>query len=231
LDALVFSAHPDDVEMAMGGTILKMIRAGKKVRIVDLTRGERGTFGSGESREKEARAAARVHGAEVELLDFPDTNVQETYEGKKRIAAIIRTHRPSIAFGPYYDIPGSHHDGRANPDHQATGRLVRDGVKLARLRKVDVPGEPHQVHRVLYYMVPQFVRPHFVVDVTDVRDDLFRAIEAYTTQMEIRRKDNSILDLLEVSKRATGALIGKRYGEAFLCEDVFEFGVGEIFRV
>ncbi len=230
-DVLAVGAHPDDLEMSIAGTIARLTKAGRSVLMVSLTRSEASTHGTPESRVREAEEAARILGATPLLLDFPDTRVENSYDGRLVIARLVRAHRPSLVLAPYHTNPGTHHDGRANSDHMATGALVRDALKLARLARVlpDVPA--HDVRRLLYYMSPAGRLPTIVVDVTAEEETLTRAIEAYTTQMAIQRRENSIGEILVVLRRSTGMLIGKRLGEGFLTDEPLEAGPEELFRL
>lgn len=228
-DAVVIGPHPDDVEMTMAGTVIRLVRAGYRVLNVSVTKGERGTYGTVETRRAEFAAANRIMGSEGRLLDFPDTAVSNDYAGKLQIASLIRETRPRVVFAPYHTNPFGHHDGSANVDHYTTGLLVRDGVKLARFVNLLPELPPHDVPYLYYYMVPKNLMPTMVVDVSDVIEDVWASIRAYETQMQIQRKANSILDLLEVFRRYNGMRIGVRYGEAFLSDEALAYGPHEFF--
>ena len=229
--AVVFGAHPDDAEMAMGGTIAKLVKAGHRSLIVSLTRGEGGTFGDVASRAREAAAAAAVLGCDCRLLDFPDTRVECTVESRERIVDVLRETRPRIVFAPFPDSTLGHRDGAAHVDHIATGNIVRDAVKLARLRGLARPHPAHEVWRLYYYMVPRNVYPHLAVDVTAELDTLVRAISAYRTQMEIARHGRPILDVLRVYRASLGAVIGCEYAEAFTSDQTLRAGVDLLFEL
>lgn len=230
-DVIAFGAHPDDVEFTTAGTIARITGSGRTVLIVSLTRSEASTHGTVETREKEAAEAARILGARNLFLDFADTRVESTYDGRLAIARVVRAHRPSLVLAPYHTNVGTHHDGRANSDHTATGALVRDGLKLARLRRVLPEIEPHDVRRLLYYMVPNGRLPSVVVDVSDVEETVTRAVAAYRSQMAIQRRENSVAEILVSMRRAAGLLIGKKLGEGFLTDEPFEAGPEELFRI
>jgi LmbE family N-acetylglucosaminyl deacetylase len=226
---------------------------------VSLTGGQKGTYGTPETRAKEFAAANEIMGIDGVVLDFPDTEVENTPAARLQIARIVRVHRPQLVLAPYHmnrfdHHDGSanrdhsaagrlvrdalklarfrdHHDGSANRDHSAAGRLVRDALKLARFRNVlpDVP--PHDVQRLFYYMVPKDMMPTFIVDVSDVIEDVRRAIAAYESQMKIWRVESSIIELLDTLRRYHGLRIGRRYGEAFLSDEALAFGPDDFFRV
>jgi len=230
-DVVAIGAHPDDLEMGMGGTIARLTASGRSVLMIALTRGEAGTYGSIEERAAEAMEGARILGATARVLDFPDTRLENTNEGRLAIARLVRAHRPSIVFAPYHTNPGTHHDGRANRDHMEAGALVRDGLKLARFRRLIPEAPPHDVRRIFYYMVPQGRMPTFVVDVTAEEGRLRRAIAAHRTQMAIQRRGNSIEEILMLYRRAAGLLIGKPLGETFVSDEALEAGPDQLFEI
>jgi bacillithiol biosynthesis deacetylase BshB1 len=230
-DVVVFSPHPDDSEMGMAGTMIRLVRSGYTVFNVSLTRGEAGTYGTVETRREEFQRAQEVMGTVGRMLDFPDTNVVNSREGRLKIASFIRKHRPKIVFAPYHTNPYSHLDGSANVDHPAAGALVRDGLKLARFRALLPDQPPHQVQKIFYYMVPKDTKPTFVVDVSDLREEIHAAIGAYTTQMEINRGGIKIQELLETIRAYHGIRIGCLLGEAFLSDEALNIGPDELFRL
>ena len=149
-----------------------------------LTHGEKGTFGTPETRRAEFQEANRVMGTDGRILDFPDT-----------------------------------------------GQLVSDGLKLARFKSVMPEIPAHDVRRLFYYMIPKDMLPAIVVDVTDVMDDVRRAIRAYESQMKIWRAENSIIDLLDTVRAYHGIRIGKRFGEAFHSDESLGFDADHFFTV
>ena len=230
-DVVVFGAHPDDAEMGMGGTIAKLARAGKSVVIVSLTRGEAGTHGTLAEREREAAAAAAVLGCEHRLLDFPDSRLESNLEGRERLLRLLRELRPALVFAPHHTNRGSHHDGSAHVDHLATGALVRDAVKLARMRGVERALPAHDVLRLYYYMVPRDMFPHLYVDVSAEFDTLVRAIRAYDSQMAMLRQGSPILEVLAAYRRFYGIGAGCPYAEAFLSDEPLRADAETLFRL
>ncbi len=230
-DVVVFGAHPDDAEMGMGGTIAKLCRAGKSLLIVSLSRGEASTHGTIEERAREAASAAATLGCDHRLLDFPDTRVESNLSGRERLMRLVREVRPQLVFAPSHTNRFGHHDGAAHVDHLATGALVRDAVKLARMRGVERESPAHDVRRLFYYMVPRDTYPHMLVDVSAEFDVLVRAIEAYTSQMVIERQGHRILDLLQTVRRYHGVSAGCAYAEAFLCEEALRADAETLFRI
>src|SRR6185437_5609918 len=164
LDILVLSVHPDDAELGCAGTILKHIAAGKKVGIADITRGELGTRGSAEIREKEAADAARILGLAVrENLGLPDGFFQNSPEHQLKVIAAIRKFQPDII------ITNAYHD--RHPDHGRANDLVEASAFLSGLRKIEThaDGELQQAWRpnlVLHFIQDNYIRPDIVIDVT-----------------------------------------------------------------
>ena len=143
LDLLAIAAHPDDVELTCGGTLIKMARRGYAVGILDLTGGEMGTRGSVEIRRKEAAAAARILGvAHRENLGLPDAHLEMRMDYKLAIANRIRALRPRTVILPYWE--GRH------PDHYTASRLGYEGCFLAGLKRLDLEGEAYRPFKVLY---------------------------------------------------------------------------------
>ena len=230
-DAVVFGAHPDDAEMGMGGTIAKLCRAGRRVLLVSLSRGESATHGTQAERAQEAAAAAATLGCDHRLLDFPDTRIEADVAGRERLMRLLRELRPEIVFAPHHTSRFGHHDGAAHVDHLATGGLVRDAVKLARMRGIAPELPAHDVHRLFYYMVPRDMFPHLLVDVSDEFEVLQRAIQAYASQMAIVRRGTPILDILAAYRRFYGIAAGCPYAEAFLCEEALRADAETLFRL
>lgn len=217
---LAIGAHPDDVEFALGGTLARHVRMGYRVGVVDLTRGELGSKGNPALRAQEAAAAARVYGASFRLcLDLGDNRVVDDPDVARRLAALIRSCRPSLVFA---------HDGDdRHPDHRGAFALVRRAVFLAALRSLDLGAPHHVVDRLCYFPLNETVRPHFVVDVTDEWPQKEAAMRAFQSQfvdptLEIDHRFFGVDDYLEMARvraRLYGQFIGVRYGEGFLCQD------------
>jgi N-acetylglucosamine malate deacetylase 1 len=231
MDAVAFGAHPDDVEMGMGGTIARLAHAGARVLLVSLTPGERGTHGDAASRAREAAAAAAILGCQHRILDFPDTRLEYGIEARERLMRLVREWQPRIVFAPYHTSRGTHHDGAAHVDHLTAGALVRDAVKLARLRGLEPELPAHDVQRLFYYMVPRHCTADFYVDVSAHMDVLRRALAAYATQMRIERQGNGIQEILEAFRRYYGVAAGCTFAEAFLCDEPLRADPDTLFRI
>ncbi len=221
LDVLSIAAHRDDSELTCGGTIIKMVEAGYKVGVLDLTAGETGTRGNAVLREKEASRASKVMGiVHRENLHLPDAGVEPLREYKLKIAQKIRELRPRTVILPYWE--GRH------PDHYTTGRIGYEACFLAGLAKLQLEGQPHRPHKIIYatFYVPA-LRPTFVVDVTAQFDKKLKAILCYSSQFSSRKDMQNLFparaDLRErvgSLARHYGLMIGARYGESFATREV-----------
>src|SRR5437763_6602497 len=156
LDVLAIFSHPDDAELTMAGTLLKLKSRGLKVGVADMTRGEMGTRGTPEIRAKEALDAARVMGLDARVnLGLPDGHLALNEESKLAVARILRKHQPKVVFTSHWDDP--------HPDHAATAHIVRDAARLATMKRYDkdhgmnaikMPAIAHAVYSRL--VIPSF---------------------------------------------------------------------------
>jgi bacillithiol biosynthesis deacetylase BshB1 len=236
LDLLAIAAHPDDVELTCGGTLLKMAQKGYKTGILDLTAGEMGTRGTPETRAKEATVAAKLLKVKWRgTLGVPDSDVQPSRPHKLRLAAVIRELRPKTVILPYWEA--------RHPDHYHASTLGYEGCFLAGLRQLPIEGEAFRPFKILYSTAYASVRPTFVVDITDQYEQRRKAIQAFGSQFhprksEKRSKVHLAIDRLEGEMnrlaRHYGQMIGVEYGEPFLqkelmkIEDVVKMGVRSI---
>lgn len=217
VDILFFGAHPDDVELSVGGTAAKMVRDGRRIGIVDLTRGEMGTRGTPQTRRREAAAAAKVLGATFrQQLDFQDGNLQTGRDQELQIIEILRQRRPSLVVAPY---PDDRH-----PDHTRTGRIVTEASFYSGLRSLETGLAAHRPQAVLYYLQNYMFTPSFIVDVTRHWKTKMRSVAAYKSQFhdpdskepETFISDPKFLEMIDARGRHFGALINAVYGEAFV---------------
>lgn len=215
--AMVVAPHPDDAELAMGGTIAKMIESGWDVTVVDLTDGEPTPLGSKEVREKEAARASQILGiVERICLQMPNRYLEANLENRRHLAEVIRLSKPDYIFGPA--IPDYH------PDHVAAAKLV-DGARFeAKFHKTDMKGVPHWTDwQFAYYGTHrrQHELPSFIVDVTDQWDKKIQAIQAYGSQIASTSSSESafLLERVKVTNRYFGQCIGSRYGEPFVSRE------------
>lgn len=210
LDILAFSPHPDDVELCCGGLIAKLSSRGYRVGIVDFTRGELGTEGTAEARMEEAEEAARILGVEIrENMDLGDCRVEPGFDQAKKVACVIRQHKPSLLLAPYGD---NHH-----PDHAASRVLVDKGVFFAKLIRVPIDHTVHQARMVAYYMLHESFSPSFIVDVSASYEKKLEAIRAYSSQMGLMLGEEGLLKTIELRDQTYGAKVGGKHGEPFYC--------------
>jgi bacillithiol biosynthesis deacetylase BshB1 len=219
VDVLLFGAHPDDVEWGAGGTILKLKATGNSFGVVDLTRGEMGSRGTSEERDKEARDAASWMGAQFrENLGLPDCGVVDSVENRRQIASIIRRRRPKLVVAPYWED--------RHPDHAATGSLIRNAAIYCTLRKSDDPYPPHKPSAYLYYLLHHFKHPSMVVDISSVYPSKLELLRMHASQFGKTAQGFGVLPLgmndylfgLESRDRFFGSLVSVHHGEAFVNE-------------
>lgn len=226
LDALAFGAHADDVELACGGTLIKLAELGHKTGVIALTRGEMATRGSVEVRAREFGDSAQIMGlAAHQMLDLPDGKVEVSWENKLKIIEAVRAHRPKIVFAPYWVD--------RHPDHEQTSELVRQAAYLAGLKKLETGQPPFRPHRVIFYQSRFEFSPSFIVDISDSHEQKMKAIRAYGSQFYGQSPTGSeaestligrpeFLETIESRDRRYGANIGVRYGEPFLVREAIK---------
>ena len=228
-DILVFGAHPDDAEFGMGASLVKFVRSGASVAVCVLTRGEAGTFGTGEQREREMRAAAEKLGSELEILSFHDCQIFDTYEARLKLAEVVRAFRPKIVFAPYHTNTSFHKDGAAHPDHTATGTIVRSALRYARFAGLkDAHGEPWNADHLLYYMVPRSRTPTLLNDVSEYMGEWEAIARCHESQMSLR--DGKVLDTLRRFREAYGNMLGVAYAEGFVAEEPVVFDLASFLQ-
>jgi len=226
LDILVIAAHPDDAELGAGGSIAKAIKQGKKVGVLDLTRGELGTRGTPELRAMEAVAASKILGITVrDNVGLADGFFQNNEASQRAISKYLRLYRPEIVIGNA--ISDRH------PDHGRAAKLVSDACFISGLRAVTVAdgeGQPLEAWRpqaVYHYVQDVYIQPDFVVDITDEWDIKMKSILAYATQFNLEKHDDGpvtaistpeFLKVVEARAREYGRLIGTTFGEGFTTE-------------
>jgi len=164
IDILAFGAHPDDVELAASGTLIRAARAGARTAVITLTRGEMGSRGTLATRAAEFEAAGRIMGlAHLEMLELPDGRLAADDASRQVVVREIREHRPRIVLLPYWED--------RHPDHGAASRIIQEAAFLSGLRKLDTGQEPHRPSELVYYMSSWEFEPSFIVDITDVIED------------------------------------------------------------
>jgi bacillithiol biosynthesis deacetylase BshB1 len=229
LDILAFGVHPDDVELGCAGTIMAAIDQGKKVGIVDLTRGELGTRGTPTTRTQEAAAAAKIMGVDVrENLDMADGFFANDEAHQRKIIALIRKYQPDIILA---NAPEDRH-----PDHGRSAKLVSDAAFLSGLRKIETvhDGASQQAWRPAYnfhYIQDRFIQPSFVIDITKYMDRKIEAVLAYGTQFNSADTSEpqtyisspQFLETVKARALMLGKRIGVGYAEGYITEKIIGF--------
>lgn len=224
LDILAFGAHPDDVELGAGGTLCKAISQGKKVGVVDLTRGELGTRGTAETRDQEAADAAKIMGVAVrENLNFADGFFINDKTHQLEIIKMIRKYQPEIVLCNAIDD--------RHIDHGKGSRLVSDACFLSGLIKIetfinDELQEKWRPKLVYHYIQWKNIEPDFVVDISNFIEQKQEAVNAYGTQFfnsksnepETPITSKSFIDSVNYRARDLGRLVGVEYAEGFTVE-------------
>jgi len=230
-DVIIFGAHPDDAELAMGGTISKITSSGLSVGLIDLTQGEMGTRGDLETRFSEATEAASILKASFrENLKMQDGNIELTRENSFKLIAAIRKYKPKIVFAPYFKD--------RHPDHVKASQLVKEALFYSGLSKLQLPGngknyEAYRPEKLFYFMQTYTFDPSFVIDIDVYFENKMKAIKAFKTQFHdpassepetfISRPE--FLNFIESRAMFYGFKIGKKYGEAFFCEEEIELDI------
>ena len=222
IDILAIGAHPDDVELGCSGTLAKEISEGKKVGIIDLTRGELGTRGSVDIRDSEAKEAANILGVSFrENLNFKDGFFTNDINHQMILIQIIRKYRPNI-------ILCNATDDR-HIDHPKGAKLVVDSCFLSGLKKIvtkhdDVDQEPWRPNNIFHYIQWKNLKPDFVVDISDHFQTKINAVKAYKSQFynpdetvhNTPISSKNFLDSIEYRARDLGRLTNVDYAEGFI---------------
>ena len=175
VDVLVFGAHPDDVELGCGGTVIKLVEQGKKVAIIDLTRGELGTRGTAESRKEECENATKILGVAMrENMDFKDGFFKDDEKHKLALIKKIREYCPEIVIA---NAPSDRH-----PDHGRASQIVLDACFLSGLEKVDTKQKVWRPKAIYHYIQFNHLQPDFVIDISEQMEKKIEVVKAYKTQ-------------------------------------------------
>ena len=222
LDALGVFSHPDDAELSVAGTLLRLKSLGYRTGVLDMTRGEMGTRGTPELRAEEANEAARILKLDVRLnLDQPDGHIWPTEESRTAVVRVLRTYKPKVLLTTHWDDP--------HPDHANTCRIVREAARLATMARYD-EGEGEKLARmpaIMHSLFSRQVVPSFIVDVSDFVDEKMASIKAHVSQFycpeseepATRISDPNFLDEIEYRMRYFGSLIGVKAGEPFFVRE------------
>lgn len=236
LDILIMSVHPDDAELGCAGTILKHIALGKKVGIVDLTRGELGTRGSAEIRDAEAAASSKILGLAVrENLGLPDGFFENRKEYQLKVIEAIRKYQPRIVItNAYYD---------RHPDHGRANELVEASLFLSGLTKIetgfdDIKQQPWRPELLLHFIQDEYIKPDILIDITDYWDKKIESISAFGSQFhnpnwadepQTYISSPDFIPVIEARAREFGKVINVKYAEGFTSRRIL--GVDNLFHL
>ena len=213
LDALVVAPHPDDAELGMGGTIVRLIGQGWKLGILDLTSGEPTPLGSLERRAAETLAANSALGNPWRKnLDLPNRSLEPTLVNRRELAGVFRQVRPRLIFAPYWED--------AHPDHTAATKLVEDARFWSKLSKSDIPGAPFHPPRILYYFSVHLrivERPSLLIDISDQLEAKDQALRCYRSQLVDNQPAGKpgVIDSVRDRTRFWGHMVGVKHAEPF----------------
>jgi len=218
LDVLAVFSHPDDAELSVAGTLLKLKSFGYRTGVCDMTRGEMGTRGTPEIRAKEAQDAARILKLDLRLnLEQPDGHVLATETARIAFVRVLRTHKPKVLLTTHEDDP--------HPDHANTSIIVRQAARLATMTRYDEESglAPVPMPAIMHSLFSRRIVPSFVVDVSQFIDEKMNAIRAYASQFYsadsrepvTRISARGFLEEIEYRMRYFGSLIGVAAGEPF----------------
>ena len=211
LDVLSIGAHPDDVEIGMGASLIKFKKEGFKTGILDLTDGEPTPFGTPEKRKQEREKAAEKLNLDFrQTLDLPNRYLQDTIEAREKVAAVIRETRPRLLF--------FHHREDAHPDHRAATDICEAARFYSKLTKTNIKGEPYYPLKIFYFFSSHLrvrEKPSFVVDIDEEYDQKIEAIKSYESQFLKNEKNQAIFKHLQNRAQYWGSRIRVEYGEPF----------------
>jgi len=175
LDVLCMMAHPDDAEILAGGTLIRLKDQGYSVGVVTFARGEMGTRGTPEKRDKESLAAAEIMGVDAFInLKFPDAHIENTVENREKVVRAIRDYRPHLII--------THDANNRNPDHSHVSMLVRESSFTAGLVKYETGQKPHRPNKIMFAMEYFESKPTFLIDISEQYERKLKAISCYRTQ-------------------------------------------------
>ena len=217
LDILAFGAHPDDIELGCGGTILKHISAGYSVGIVDLTRGELGTRGDKNIRAEETKKSNEVLKISVrENMNLKDGFFENNEQNKIKAVKLIRKYKPSIVLT---NAPSDRH-----PDHGRASSLTTDACFLSGLEKIDTGQETWRPNSIYHYIQFNNIEPDFVVDITEFFERKIESIKCYSSQFydpkskesETRISSKDFFESITYRAKDMGRLTNCEYAEGFI---------------
>jgi bacillithiol biosynthesis deacetylase BshB1 len=228
LDLLAFGVHPDDIELSCAGTLLVEKKQGKRVGIIDLTRGELGTRGTAKTRKEEAENSSKILGVDIrENLEMADAFFKNDEENQRKIISVLRKYQPEIVLCNSMDD--------RHPDHGRSAKLVSDSCFLSGLRKIDtfdgnVRQEMWKPKYVFNYIQDTYITPSFVVDISDVIEKKLEAIRAFKTQFFTGSGNDDepqtyistpeFLESVINRSKMFGKMIGVNHAEGFISKKI-----------
>jgi bacillithiol biosynthesis deacetylase BshB1 len=218
LDALAVFSHPDDAELSVAGTLLRLKSLGYRTGVLDMTRGEMGTRGTPEMRTEESAAAAGIMKLDLRLnLGQPDGHVWLTEEARTAVVRVLRSHKPKVLLTTHWDDP--------HPDHANTCHIVREAARLATMARYDEDAKqpPVKMPAIMHSLFSRHTVPSFIVDVSDFVEEKMASIKAHASQFYqaesnepvTRISEPGFVDQIELRMRYFGSLIGVAAGEPF----------------
>jgi bacillithiol biosynthesis deacetylase BshB1 len=218
LDVLAVFSHPDDAELSVSGTLLKLKSLGYRTGVCDMTHGEMGTRGTPEVRAKEAMEAAKILKLDLRTnLDQPDGHVWPTEAARTALVRAIRRYKPKVLLTTHEDDP--------HPDHASTSVIVRQAARLSTMLRYDEESGLGAVPMpaIMHSLFSRRIVPSFIVDVSEFVEEKMKSIRAYesqfydagSTEPTTRISDRGFLDEIQSRMKYFGSLIGVRAGEPF----------------
>ncbi|PWA06719.1 bacillithiol biosynthesis deacetylase BshB1 [Flavobacterium laiguense] len=218
IDILAFGAHPDDVECAAAGVLIKHIGMGKTVAIIDLTTGEMGSYGTPQSRKSEAATASKILGIQHrEQLNLLDGSIENNEESRLKVIQMIRKYQPDIV------LCNAIHD--RHPDHANAAKLVADACFLSGLKMKTTfdDNEEQKAWRpkaVYHYIQDYYIEPDFVIDISSEMDTKLKAIRAFESQFVTANSNDAngisgLIDQIKSTNSIFGRPINAKFAEGF----------------
>jgi len=224
IDFMAIGAHPDDIELGCGGTLLRLAAQGKTGVVVDLTDAAMGTRGTPEIRSQEAKAAAKLLKVKRFNLGLPDGKLENNFAAQKKLIALIREFKPKVLI--------THHWQEEHPDHEATAQIVKQACYKSGLVKLECEGEAFRPGRIFHFIGNELHEPTFCVDISEYYEKKLLLIRMYKSQFfnpDVKKFSGktdlstpAFLEVLEARNRYFGIRIKRRYAEAFVCAELPE---------
>jgi bacillithiol biosynthesis deacetylase BshB1 len=218
LDVLAVFSHPDDAELSVSGTLLKLKSLGYRTGVLDMTKGEMGTRGTPQIRHDESIEAARIMQLDLRLnLELPDGHIWPTEEARTALVRVLRKYKPRVLLTTHWEDP--------HPDHANTCRITREAARLATMGRYDEEGnqKPVAMPAIMHSLFSRRVVPSFIVDVSDFVETKMASIKAHVSQFyrpesnepATRISEQGFVEQIEYRMRYFGSLIGVAAGEPF----------------